>query len=315
MDWFLLSQRFSVAASIIGLAFFAGHSINKADVIIYNGLSIPVTVHIAGENLRVDPLTHEKIAITEDENYVIESRTTDGSLIEKFTNESSSASGTYIYNIASAAAMQEWTVYYTSTSYSPPFDEPKQHIYGGARWFKSRADYFFTDPPQSIEMSGSYEEKSVLTAYSADPSAALLFATDKSDSMRMIRSHTLWDDSKSEYVISWLTAAATIENGDTLLASRLQRNQNDVLTLRSMQDGSSEEQAKKACRLCEENFRKDPENADLYYLTRRCMDDGPEQDQAFIDGYRKWPETTHGYLLLEDMHLRVRKTGMPRRQH
>ncbi|HEY3385432.1 MAG TPA: hypothetical protein VGK46_02915, partial [Saprospiraceae bacterium] len=170
--------RFGVAASVIGLALFAGHSINKADVIVYNGLSIPVTVNVAGESVRVDPLAYEKIAITEDENYTIEARTEDGSLIEKFNHAPDSRSGTYIYNVASSAAMQEWTVFYGTASYSSHY-EPKQHIYGATRWFKSHADYFFTDPPETIEMRGSFEERSVLIA-SANPSAALSFLKDKS---------------------------------------------------------------------------------------------------------------------------------------
>lgn len=307
------AARFSVAASIIGVALFAGRSITKEDLIIYNGLSIPVAVEVAGEHITVDPMSYEKVSLAEDENYAVESRTEDGSLIEKFNSVPDGESGAYIYNIASAAVIQKWTIYYTSNSSSS--HEPQQYIYGAPRWFKSRADYFFTEPPETIQIKGSFEVRSVLTAYSEEPSATLSFARDRSDSLSLIRSHALWDDGKSKHILHWLTFASAMKNGDTLLASRLERQKNEVITLRSMQEVVSKEHAKKACRLCEEKYSKEPENGDLYYLAKRCMEDGPEQDNAFIEGYKKWPDNpwlsfAAGYALTNRENWELAETAL-----
>ncbi len=295
--------RFSVAASVIGVALFAGHSINKADVVIYNGLSIPVTVTIAGERVTVDGLSHEKIAISEDDHYTIESRTTDGTLIEAFSNDSDSRSGTWIYNVTSAAGLQEWTIYYSTNDAFAR--QPERNMNGAPRWYKTHADYIFTDPPETIQMSGSTATRSVLLAYSDDPYTTLSLAQDRADSVNIIRTHVLWDDSKSKNIISWLGLASLLNSSDTLFASRLERNKNDVITLRGMQDLSPNDPSSPACRLCSQKFSEDPQNADLYYLAKRCMEDGPEQDKAFIEGYKKWPDNpwlsfAAGYALTKE---------------
>lgn len=281
--------RFSVAASIIGVALFAGQSVTETDLIIYNGLSTPVSVNIADESIRLEPMSNETITISVDGKFTVESRKEDGTLIEKFEEELNSESGTFVYNIASAAGMQEWTIYYTTSNAHAPHDGPQQRIIGAPRWFKSDADYLFKEAPESIEMKGSVAAKSVLMA-TVNPSTVLSLAKDRIDSLNLIRNHILWDDSKSQNIVTWLSLVSSMKDGDTLLASRLKRNKNEVITLRSMQDVVSEVQAKKVCRDCEERYKKDPQNADLYYLAIRCMEDGPEQDKAFIDGYKKWPD-------------------------
>ncbi|MCR6641004.1 MAG: M48 family metallopeptidase [Sporocytophaga sp.] len=280
--------RFSVAASIIGVALFAGRSVTETDVIIYNGLSTPVSVSIADDNVKLEPMSNEKITISVDGKFTVESRAEDGTLIERFEEELNSERGTFVYNVASAAAMQELTIYYTTNNAIMPHDGPQQYVLGAPRWFKSNADYLFEDAPESIKMKGSIVSKSILMGI-VSPATVLSLARDKKDSLNLIRNHILWDDSKSENIVSWLSLVSSMKDGDTLLAARLKRNKSEVITLRSMQDVVSEVQAKKVCRDCEARYKKDPENADLYYLAIRCMEDGPEQDNAFIDGYRKWP--------------------------
>lgn len=70
-----------------------------------------------------------------DGKFTVESRAEDGTLIERFEEELNSERGTFVYNVASAAAMQELTIYYTTNNAIMPHDGPQQYVLGAPRWF------------------------------------------------------------------------------------------------------------------------------------------------------------------------------------
>lgn len=283
--------RLTVAASIIGAAIFVGQSINTSELIIYNGLSIPVIASVDGETLEINPHGYKRTDLEYSDDVSIESRTSGGLLIEKFKPELDSKTHTYIYNVASAAGMLKWDVFYSTFSNQ----EPRQTNLGSPKWFISDVDYYFTDPPQSITTSGSSETRDVLTAFSEfHPANILSFAKDKSDSINLIKAHALWDDGKSKNVLHWLSLASQLQDGLQIIQSRLANYKDEVLALRFLQDLQFPDGKDNIRIQFEEKFKANPENPDLYYLAKRCLNDGPDQSQSFIDGYQKWPD--NGWL-------------------
>ena len=110
------------------------------------------------------------------------------------------------------------------------------------------------------------------------------------DPAGLVRAHARWDPTDDPELVVWMChAAVTRPDFDALLRQRLEAGPRDVLLRRMEMDALDHEQA------CADAAQR-PEDPDARYLQVRCMDDGPERDEAFAQGLRDFPD--HPWLTL-----------------
>lgn len=281
--------RFAVAFSIVAAVVTAGAMVGSATVVVYNGLAIPVEVAINGATTRVAPNRHRSIDVGMRRSGRIEARADDGRMIEWFEVGLERGFANYVYNVASAAPMVEWTATYGNVA-----DRPSNSL-GFPRWRTTGVDHIFTDPPRTIESSGSGGTRSVLTAYSElHPQLILQFSGDPDEQQRVILAHAEWDAADSRYIDQWLSMAESLPGFYEVLSRRLAAKPNDVPALRIQQDAASGERKEILLEQHRQLGDQHPDDPDWQYIAVRAMPDGSEKDAAFMAGYEKWSQ--HGWF-------------------
>ena len=295
--------RLAASAAIITLIIVLSFNIGQSMLVIYNGFPEDVMVKIKGKKLLVPRNSSEDITVEESGEMNIETTTLNGKEVEKFTADVSDDSKTYIYNVAGAAVIYKTFVYYGFGSV-PPGDEPQ--LLGAKRWFTATADYYFSDPPKSIELqAGSTSIKSVLQTYLADPTLITSVITDKEEMDQLILTHALWEKSDSPDLLTWLYLLSETNKCREVLNKRLTANPMEIESLRMLQDIATEKEKLKICEQQRQLYLKNPDNADLYYLNCRCLESDEEKDKAFLDGNMKWPN--NGWLAYASAHTYVQQ--------
>ncbi|MCH2035088.1 MAG: M48 family metallopeptidase [Tenacibaculum sp.] len=287
--------KFGISGGIVFAAIFFGNRSQKLPFHIYNGLQTVVNVTIGDSEYEIDPNFNEKIQLNYGEDYLVKTRNNEGALIDSlnFTMNSHSA---YVYNVANAAVMVKYPVYYGGVSLGSSGSDESE-IFGSNKIFPVKADYFFREAPSQISMSSTttMERKDVLTAYSdLEPQNMLAVLNDQNQVQEVIQNHVKWDDGNSKQIVDWLYALGGVENGMELLQERLNERPNEFISLRALQDLADENSKKEICEQHNKIANEEPENPDYYYLSMRCMEDGPEQDKRFLEGYKKWKD--HNWL-------------------
>ncbi|MFO1338822.1 MAG: M48 family metallopeptidase [Burkholderiaceae bacterium] len=274
--------RLVVAGGIVaGVLGFSG-SVGDAELTVYNGLATPVTVRIdGGEEVRLAPRSSRQLSVRPDSRYRIETHGADDQLIEAFDAEAPGTYGHYVYNVAGAAALLEWTATYGRQK--PPADRPL----GAPRWSESRADIFFAEPPRSVSSKGPTTRR-VLAAQPGGPGRMLSSVKDDEERRGMALAHARWDSTGDRHAAEWIYAAARMPGLAELLAQRLQRTPNDVLLLRAEQDTAGDGRAA-VCERHRARAEAAPEQSALRYVAARCIEDKSTRDQAFVDGHSRWP--------------------------
>jgi hypothetical protein len=129
-------------------------------------------VSIGGDSMRVEPFSHAKLSVSDQDHYAIKTTTDSGELIEQFDVDIPSGSSQSIYNVGGASALVEWTATYGTASAS------KDRVVGPVRWMTSNADFIFEEPPS--ELKGSSNTRKVMSAYGHEsPSVLVQVITDK----------------------------------------------------------------------------------------------------------------------------------------
>jgi Zn-dependent protease with chaperone function len=278
--------RLAVACGIVVGVMTVGGSAGLATVNIHNGLARPVSVTIGEASAQVGPFSTAKLDLERDAHYTVRTATLDDRLIETFDVDTERSGPHYVYNIASAAPLVEWTAVYGDVAGS----EPRR--LGAERWLKSDADYIFEEPPESI--SGSkYDDggsRTVLTGFSdRHPQGALTLLDDAGQQTRLVAAHARWDASDSRYAMHWLLLAQRDAEFKEILADRLARNPSDVLALRLELDTAADGEHEGICKRHVSLAAGTPANADLQYVATRCLS-GPQRDQAFLDLHKRFPD-------------------------
>jgi Zn-dependent protease with chaperone function len=282
--WLASLARFAVAASIVGGVLLLGASTGQTTLSIYNGLAVGVVVDADGSVTTVPAGEFRTVQIDGVSHRVV-TTTTDGAAIERFEAESPH-SAHMVYNVAAAAPLVEWVATYGDMAEQP--ENPRS----GQRWFATRVDHAFTEPPETISTKSGGGVRTVLSAIEGADAAYSLRQVDGAAREAMLRAHALWDDAGSAHLAGWLAAATVLPDFADILQHRLQRNGRDMLTLRMTQD--SVEGAERE-RVCEQHrARADAESgdalADFTYLAIRCLPEGREQNAAFEAAHARWPE-------------------------
>ena len=280
--------RLAVALLIVGSAVGLGGSLGNAEVMIYNGLGRSVDVEIAGTTRAVGPFGTTKMALPPRGSAVVVARTPSGDLIERFEADLPDGFERYVYNVAGAAPLVEWTTVYGSQK------EQDVRMLGAPRWSRTDASILFREPPETIRTSGSGGTREVLMGLGdIAPASALEWIADQGEAERMVRAHALWDTSWDTrgpaFLQDWLLRAQELDDFEEILARRLELDPQDVTSLRLEQDVASPEERSSVCARHRALADARPESGDLQYVVTRCIDDDPTRSQMALAGHAKWP--------------------------
>jgi hypothetical protein len=199
-------SRLLVAGAFVGAVLGFGNFVgSQATVSIYNGLSAKVKVDIAGQLLLLRPFTSQEIEIDAAWKGEVECRGPDDKLVERFNPPLDGHGGHYVYNVAGAAPLVEWTASYGSAAERPSV------LHGTQRWLRSSADYILREPPDSIETSSSGGTRTVLSAAGdRAPDEILGIVENEAERIRLIKLHATWDQGSSDHTNRWRELAETL---------------------------------------------------------------------------------------------------------
>src|SRR6185369_4982353 len=105
--------RSAVALGIVGSVIAIGAHVGSSNMTIYNALAMPVRVEYGGEHVDVEPNSPSTVDVPAGGELDVRALTASGELIEKFEADLHGANARYIYNVASAVPLYEWTAVYT----------------------------------------------------------------------------------------------------------------------------------------------------------------------------------------------------------
>lgn len=220
--------RLVVAAVIIGGVFVAAGAMGESTVVVYNGLGRTVRVEIGEAAATIGAFRHAQLQVPHATRYQVNTRIGDDTL-ESFEAQADSGFSRYVYNVAGAAPLLEWTA-----SYGRPSQAPERPL-GAPRWITSAADVLFEEPPAQVRGEG--ETRLVLAGLGDTyPQRALSMLENDAQRAAMLALHARWDDSRSRYTLYWVTLARPLEDFASIFAARLADNPRDVLNLRLEQD-------------------------------------------------------------------------------
>lgn len=284
------AARFAAALAIVGAVLGFGTSMGRADLRVYNGLARPVQIVIGEEIKGVAPHSIVDFSLTPDQPYKVVAQTVEGWVIESFDVV---PEGKSVYNVASASPLVEWTAVYGGGSRRP------DRMLGAPRWSATSADVLFTDPPDTLRTKGGGTSRDVLTGFGERaPGEQLAMLSSNSagpaEQERLIAAHARWDDASSAHIVTWLGLASRLKDFPAIVEARLRDRPGEVVTLRAEQDVATGDARQAICNKSIERAAAQPEDANWHYLSCRCIADKARQEQAFLDGRRKWPR--NGWL-------------------
>jgi Zn-dependent protease with chaperone function len=287
--------RFALAAGMVGSVVGFGGSVGTAKVVVYNGFEFPVAVTLGPQQGRVAPASTATFDLEPNSQLHLEASRHGGQRIESFDAEVSSLR-TYVYNVAGASPLIEWTAVYGNTEALP--DRPLGH----PRFEETSVDVVLDQPPTSVSTKGGGAKRSVLSGLAGTPPDRMLHAlrNDK-ERAELTLVNAEHADPESPHVAEWLTRANGLPGFDEVLAARLARDPNELVALRAQQDAANPQTRKALCERMSKTAAERPHDVNFEYLSVRCMEDGPEQDRRFRELYHKHPDHPYaayaaGYL-------------------
>ncbi len=226
--------RFGVAASIVGAVLYFGSTIGgkgEQTIHIYNGLATAVRVEIEGQKVELPPVGSNTVLLaTELPNVQITAHTQD-QLIESMRPSLDANAKHFVYNVAQAAALVQWTATYGSVEAADP------HFMGAQSFAQlPNLDHYFTDPPESISTKGGGGVRSVLSAVANSPQDALEIIQSEEQKKQLVIAHVSYDDTRSEHYQAWVASAKKLDRESLapVIAKRLQGDAKNEI-LRSIQ--------------------------------------------------------------------------------
>ncbi len=286
--WAAGAARATAAAAIVVGVLVFGMLTGTATVSLYNGLAIPVRVTIDGNTVNLEPLQSASIDVEPGIAHKVVTHTADGELIESFDSERMTGRSHFTYNVASAAPLIQWWAEYGGAKGDP------DRMLGTQRWSATDADFVLQEPPSTIQTKSHQNGglRSVVTAMGdRAPRRQIELVGDDEQVRAMILAHARWDAPGSRNLTTWLAMAGRAPDIlPSVIAERLKRYPEDVAALRMEQDLHIGQSAGAACERQTQMAASKPESSSLAYLAVRCMADGPEQDEAFLAGQRRWPQ-------------------------
>lgn len=282
--WVPGTVRLAVAGGIVFSLMGLSASLGTAHLALHNGLARPVVVEFAGRKLPLGPGATTWVDVEAERSLSFTTRTHQGTVIERFSATPDVVGGRYVYNIAAASPLVEWTATYGQVGGAP--DRPL----GAQRWLLSSADHVFEPPPKTIQSKGQGGTRTVLEGPSAPSARATLsFTQDPKVREQVAAVHARWDAADSPYVMDWFSVASASPGFPALLQARLQDDPLEVVSLRLQQDRTGEEAA--ACEAHRKLAAQHAGNGDVQYVAARCVTDPAARQAAFKEGHARFPES------------------------
>lgn len=280
--------RFAVAGGILSGVLAFGGSIGHPKLSIVNGLQLPVTVEIEGQKVSLGAGEHRELTLDQAADTLLVARSDRGEQIEaqKVKLEGSQH---YVYNVAGATPLVEWTAVYGNTK-----EVPERKL-GAPTFSTADVDFYFVQPPKSVSTKSGGSSRTVLSAlFDSTPYRRLAFTSSPSERDHMVEAHVLWDAPDHPQLMQWLSLASP--KGPALIERRLQRYPKDMTALRAQQDALTGPAKAELCRNTAAKSQQAPGDLDLLYLKLRCDDGAPTGDggKAVIAAHRANP--AHPYL-------------------
>ncbi len=282
----------AIVAGVLGASSFnAGHGTSVFGTLpalrVYNGLGLPVVVTVDGVSVTVPATSSAPLTLPEFGHHQVEAKTVDGRVIESFKAEAK-ASGHPIYNVAGAAPMGEWSVRYG------PGEPPAPRMLGTMRWFDSRADYIFTEPPGSLKVArGESATRVVLESAGHLAPEHQLSLLDEKEQLRIGHLHAQWDETSHRHYVVWLAfVSKDPERMRTVLEQRLKVSPGDVPLRRFEMDTVAPEQRGALCADFAQRANAAPADGDLLYLALRCQREAPGVMELTIAASERFPDNT-----------------------
>jgi Zn-dependent protease with chaperone function len=287
-----------VAGGIVGGVMLVGAKVGEATLTLYNGLSRAVVVAVGTQSLPLVAQEHVKIDVPADAALRITASTTDGQVIESFTETVDRSYGHYVYNVAGAAPLYNWTAVYGGGS------EPEPTMLGAPRWSTTSADHVFEEPPREVRSKSSTTRNVLASASGLAMSEQLDMLGDDPARERLSLQRARWDSLQSRNILSWMWVASRSKEFPQLLADRLAETPNDAVLLRMEQDVATDSTRAQVCERQTAAAAKAAEDADLQYAAIRCMPDGAAQSERFLATATRFPDNgwlamAAGYTYLE----------------
>lgn len=269
----------SIVVAVLGLAITVGES----KITVYNGLARAVDVTIGKRSQRVAAHASAEISVASDTDYRVETRTAEGELIEAF-DAGVHGSSAFVYNVASAAPLLQWTAVYGGGS--PP---PERRL-GAPRWSTPDVDVLFAEPPRTVSSKGRKTREVLAAGDGLGVHQQLAMAGTDEDRNRLAMAHVRWDSLTDRNAALWHYAASRQPEYAQALAMRLKQSPENVLLLRLEQDSASASQRPAVCERHRSAAAAAPDQANLQYAAIRCIEDKTARDAGFASGYKRWPD-------------------------
>jgi hypothetical protein len=303
--------RTAAALAIVGGVLGAGWAAQKSDLFVYNGLERHVVVWVGGKQEPLAPHKFAKFSLEPARDYALQTTTADGKQIETLRERVDGRRARYVYNVASASPLVEWTAVYGGHETSVP------RVLGAPRWLKTNADYVFEDPPTSVSTSyGETATRDVLSAASGRTSEAFGLLHDRNELQRVAVAHVRWDATSSPEILNWLSSSRRDGPFQAALAARLAENPDDVVTWRAMQDSAQGAERAKVCSEVEKraNGAAARGHGDLVYLAARCAQPNQRETRRFCEAAKRC-QAIPGSPTPLVMHLRNKSGGRKQLQN
>ena len=88
-----------------------------SDDVSINSLALPLSVEVGDEKVRATPFTPVTVEVPQSGKLTVRALTAKGELIETFDEDLDGANARYVYNVAGAVPLVEWTAVYTSSAF------------------------------------------------------------------------------------------------------------------------------------------------------------------------------------------------------
>jgi hypothetical protein len=276
--------RLAVAGAIVASVLGFGGAAQSATLVIYNGLSATVDVRAGELQVTLAPASTTTLEVAPIPELSIETRC-QGALVEAFLADASTHEGAFVYNVASASPLLEWTAAYGNAS-----EVPEKPL-GAPRWSTSRADVLFAAPPRDVRTRGGGATRRVLRALDEGSAMGLSRqATDDGDRERMIAAHARWDSASSQHVLEWLELAQRSSERASIVRDRLAHAPRDVVALRAELDGATAAERQDVCARHRALARADAADVNLQYVAARCIEAEAERDEWFVSHHALSPK-------------------------
>jgi Zn-dependent protease with chaperone function len=278
------TARIAAAAAIVIAVLGFGETVGNATITVYNGLQRTVYVSVDGVETTLAPLAMHKVQL-EAGDHRIWTRTADGRVIEEMTQAVPGSFAKFIYNVAGAAPLVQWTAVYGNARPQPPV------MLGAPVWIRTSVEYVFDTPPERMSSRSGGASVQVISGWAeASPGSQLSVLQTEEERGRLVAAHARWDHTTSPHAERWLRMAHRFgPNFSDILSARLIETPDDIELLRLEQDAADSLERTSVCARHTARSVAAPDNADLSYLATRCISDSTVRHRRFADGYRKWP--------------------------